>query len=68
MRDNKQLSRIAFFQTVTNFKQQLSFCIKEQKNIIALRAVLNILALRRCSGASRSMSINIPRFARINDN
>lgn len=40
MRDNKQLSRIAFFQTVTNFKQQLSFCIKEQKNIIALRAVL----------------------------
>ena len=54
MRDNKQLSRIAFFQTVTNFKQQLSFCIKEQKNIIALRAVLNILALRRCSGASRN--------------
>ena len=40
--DNKPLSRIAFFQTVTNFKQQLFFCIKEQKNIIALRAVLNI--------------------------
>ena len=29
---------------------------------------LNILALRRCSGALRSMNINFPREARINDN